>query len=126
MRIGGADVSALPVSRRGVGIVFQSYALFPNLTAASNVAYGLENGSGMRRREVNRRVEELLDLVGLRGLGGKFPAQLSGGQQQRVALARAMAPRRASCCWTSPFPPSTPRCACACAAKSVRCSSGCG
>ena len=92
VRIGGADVSALPVSRRGVGIVFQSYALFPNLTAASNVAYGLENGSGMRRREVNRRVEELLDLVGLRGLGGKFPAQLSGGQQQRVALARAMAP----------------------------------
>jgi len=89
VRIQGRDVSALPVSKRNIGIVFQSYALFPNLTAASNVAYGL--GSVSDRKLVRRRVEELLDLVGLAGMGGKFPAQLSGGQQQRVALARAMA-----------------------------------
>ncbi|MGE4552683.1 MAG: putative 2-aminoethylphosphonate ABC transporter ATP-binding protein [Desulfovibrionaceae bacterium] len=86
----GRDVSALPVARRNVGIVFQSYALFPNLTAERNVAYGL-TGKGVTAVGVRRRVRELLDLVGLGGMGNKFPAQLSGGQQQRVALARAMA-----------------------------------
>jgi len=84
------DVSALPVSRRRVGIVFQSYALFPNLTAAENVGYGLKNRR-MDRGALTRRVQELLDLVGMPGMGRKYPAQLSGGQQQRVALARAMA-----------------------------------
>jgi iron(III) transport system ATP-binding protein len=86
----GRDVSVLPVSKRNVGIVFQSYALFPNLTAFQNVGYGLRS----RRKDrdaVRRRVEELLDLVGLQLMGSKYPAQLSGGQQQRVALARAMA-----------------------------------
>jgi iron(III) transport system ATP-binding protein len=86
----GREVSRLPVSRRNVGIVFQSYALFPNLTAAQNVAYGLKN-RWTRKREVAQRVEELLELVGLTGMEDKYPAQLSGGQQQRVALARAMA-----------------------------------
>ena len=88
--ISGRDVSALPVSRRNVGIVFQSYALFPNLTAADNVAYGLRSGP-QAGGNIARRVNELLSLVGLTGLQGKYPAQLSGGQQQRVALARAMA-----------------------------------
>ena len=88
--IGGRDVSSLPTARRNVGIVFQSYALFPNLTAAQNVAYGLRN-QGMPRPDMARRVDELLALVGLSGMQGKYPAQLSGGQQQRVALARAMA-----------------------------------
>jgi len=88
--LGGADVTELPVSRRNVGIVFQSYALFPNLSVEENVAYGLVN-KGLPRRDIRLRVMELLDLVGLPGLGAKFPAQLSGGQQQRVALARAMA-----------------------------------
>ncbi|MEX2648071.1 MAG: putative 2-aminoethylphosphonate ABC transporter ATP-binding protein [Alphaproteobacteria bacterium] len=86
----GRDVSALPPSARDFGIVFQSYALFPNLTVAANVAYGLENRR-TPRAEVRRRVEELLDLVGLGDQGRKYPAQLSGGQQQRVALARALA-----------------------------------
>ena len=84
------DVSRLPVSKRNVGIVFQSYALFPNLSARSNIAYGLK-GQGKNRQAVRRRVDELLELVGLQGMGRKYPAQLSGGQQQRVALARAMA-----------------------------------
>jgi iron(III) transport system ATP-binding protein len=88
--LGGRDVSRLPVSRRNVGIVFQSYALFPNLTAGRNVGYGLRGGQ-RDREEITRRVEELLQLVGLQGLAEKYPAQLSGGQQQRVALARAMA-----------------------------------
>jgi len=88
--IGGRDVSRLPTSRRNVGIVFQSYALFPNLTAADNVAYGLRNNV-RPREEVSRRVDELMALVGLPGMQAKYPSQLSGGQQQRVALARAMA-----------------------------------
>ncbi|RMD60978.1 MAG: putative 2-aminoethylphosphonate ABC transporter ATP-binding protein [Alphaproteobacteria bacterium] len=86
----GRDISVLPPTQRDFGIVFQSYALFPNLTVHKNIAYGLENRK-MRRAEINQRVEELLDLVGLADQGDKYPAQLSGGQQQRVALARAIA-----------------------------------
>jgi iron(III) transport system ATP-binding protein len=86
----GRDISALPPSKRDFGIVFQSYALFPNLTVRKNVAYGLENRRGTKA-EVVRRVDELLDMVGLRDQGDKYPAQLSGGQQQRVALVRALA-----------------------------------
>jgi iron(III) transport system ATP-binding protein len=86
----GRDISALPPTRRDFGIVFQSYALFPNLTAAKNVAYGLENAR-VPKGDVARRVRELLEMVGLRDQGEKYPAQLSGGQQQRVALARALA-----------------------------------
>lgn len=88
--IEGRDVSWFPVSQRRVGIVFQSYALFPNLTARQNIAYGLQS-QGQSRQAVRQRVDALLDLVGLRGMGGKHPAKLSGGQQQRVALARALA-----------------------------------
>ncbi len=87
---GGKDVSWLPPSQRDFGIVFQSYALFPNLTATQNIGYGLEN-SQLPRSQVRARVEELLAVVGLEGMGHKYPAQLSGGQQQRVALARALA-----------------------------------
>jgi len=86
----GRDISLLPVAERDFGIVFQSYALFPNLTVTRNVAYGLE-GRGTARAAVRARVAELLELVGLPEQGDKYPAQLSGGQQQRVALARAIA-----------------------------------
>jgi iron(III) transport system ATP-binding protein len=84
------DISALPPAERDFGIVFQSYALFPNLTVYKNVAYGLENRK-LPRARIKERVAELLGLVGLSDQGHKYPAQLSGGQQQRVALARAMA-----------------------------------
>jgi iron(III) transport system ATP-binding protein len=86
----GRDVSALPAAKRDFGIVFQSYALFPNLTAAKNVAYGLENAR-LPRAQIRARVRELLAMVGIPEQGDKYPAQLSGGQQQRVALARALA-----------------------------------
>jgi iron(III) transport system ATP-binding protein len=86
----GRDISALPPAARDFGIVFQSYALFPNLTVRQNVAYGLENAR-QRRAAVDARVGQLLELVGLPDQGHKYPAQLSGGQQQRVALARALA-----------------------------------
>ena len=90
IEIAGRDVSNLPPAARDFGIVFQSYALFPNLTVAANVGYGLVNRRA-GRAEIDRRVAELLALVGLPDQGQKYPVQLSGGQQQRVALARALA-----------------------------------
>jgi len=87
---GGRDISRLPAMQRDYGIVFQSYALFPNLTIFDNVAYGLVNRR-KGRDEIHRRVGELLKLVGLPDSGSKYPGQLSGGQQQRIALARALA-----------------------------------
>ena len=86
----GRDISKLPPAQRDYGIVFQSYALFPNLTVAENIAYGLKK-SRRYAEGINRRVEETLTLVGLPGTEKKYPAQLSGGQQQRIALARALA-----------------------------------
>ena len=86
----GRDVSTAPPAARDYGIVFQSYALFPNLTIRANVAYGLVNRR-RQRAEIEARVKELLTLVGLPDAGPKYPAQMSGGQQQRVALARALA-----------------------------------
>ena len=90
IEIAGRDVSRLPPAARDFGIVFQSYALFPNLTVASNVGYGLVN-LRRSRAEIDKRVRELLTLVGLGDQETKYPVQLSGGQQQRVALARALA-----------------------------------
>jgi len=86
----GRDITRLPPMQRDYGIVFQSYALFPNLTVADNVAYGLVNRR-MGRAAREARVAELLALVGLPESGARYPAQLSGGQQQRVAIARALA-----------------------------------
>ncbi len=90
IRQAGHDISTLPPAQRDYGIVFQSYALFPNLNVADNVAYGLVNRR-TPRAQVQARVRELVALVGLPGSEGKYPAQLSGGQQQRIALARALA-----------------------------------
>lgn len=87
---GGKNISWLPPEKRDFGIVFQSYALFPNLTVAENIAYGLRN-QRTRRADIKNRVDELLNVIGLPDSGRKFPTQLSGGQQQRVALARAIA-----------------------------------
>ena len=86
----GRDISRLPPAQRDYGIVFQSYALFPNLSVADNVAYGLVNRN-TPRAQAKARVSELVALVGLPGSEARFPAQLSGGQQQRIALARALA-----------------------------------
>jgi iron(III) transport system ATP-binding protein len=86
----GRDISTAPPSARDYGIVFQSYALFPNLTIRDNIAYGLVNRR-RARAEIEARVQELLTLVGLPDAGIKYPSQLSGGQQQRIALARALA-----------------------------------
>lgn len=89
---GEADVTALPVEQRGIGMVFQHYALFPQMTVAANIGYGLKI-RGTADAERARMVGELVDLVRLNGLEHKRPSELSGGQRQRVALARAVAAR---------------------------------
>ena len=94
LRIEGRLVNDLPPHKRNVNTVFQNYALFPHMSVAQNVAFGLRM-AGLGKTEVGERVEEYLDLVGLLGHKERSPAQLSGGQQQRVALARALAKRPA-------------------------------
>jgi putative spermidine/putrescine transport system ATP-binding protein len=89
---GDADVTAQPIEQRNVGMVFQSYALFPNMSVAENIGYGLRVRSSTRR-ETLRKVDELLSLVQMEGYGERRIDQLSGGQRQRVALARALAVR---------------------------------
>jgi iron(III) transport system ATP-binding protein len=101
----GSDVvttptAMLPPERRGVGVVFQDYALFPHLSVADNVGFGLRRTRGAQRR---RRVDDMLALVGLPDARHRFPHELSGGQQQRVALARALAPTPALLLLDEPF-----------------------
>ena len=107
--VGGRQVCqpgyAMPPEQRNVGMVFQEGALFPHLTVAQNVAYGLSRGNGR-----DKRVEEVLELVGLDGLGRRMPHELSGGQQQRVALARALAPRPEVLLLDEPFSNLDPDC----------------
>lgn len=90
--IGGEDVTNRPPYKRNTGIVFQQFALFPHMTVAENIAYGLEVGGNHTEEEISERVDEMLELVQLPETANRNPSQLSGGQQQRVALARALAP----------------------------------
>lgn len=89
--INGTRVNNLPGSRRGIGFVFQNYALFRYMTVADNIAFGLKVQK-KGRSEIKERVEELLELISMKELGKRYPHQLSGGQRQRVAFARALAP----------------------------------
>jgi spermidine/putrescine ABC transporter ATP-binding subunit len=89
IRIGGRDMTALPPHRRNTGMVFQSYALFPHLSVAENIAFGLKR-RGAPREEIRRRVNEIVAVLRLEGLEQRLPRQLSGGQQQRVAVGRAL------------------------------------
>ncbi len=88
--IADQDVTAVPANKRNVGMVFQQYALFPNMTVADNIQFGLKV-RGMDKRLCQQRVEEMLALIHMEGFAKRYPHQLSGGQQQRVALARALA-----------------------------------
>jgi putative spermidine/putrescine transport system ATP-binding protein len=91
VQVNGADISRTPAHKRNMGMVFQSYSLFPNLTVAQNVDFGLRTRK-ITKPDRTRRVAEMLHLVQLSTQAGRYPHQLSGGQQQRVALARALAP----------------------------------
>jgi len=90
--VGGRDVTNLKPNQRDIGMVFQAYALFPNLTVAQNIGFGLKV-AGVPRAESDARVAEMLSIIKLPEFGNRYPYQLSGGQQQRVALARALAPK---------------------------------
>ena len=92
VRLAGRDVTDLPPAKRGIGVVLQSYALFPHMRVADNVAFGLKS-QRVPRAEVTTRVTEALDMVGMSAYGRRLPRELSGGQQQRVAIARALAIR---------------------------------
>jgi putative spermidine/putrescine transport system ATP-binding protein len=92
IRIDGKDVTTLKPNQRNIGMVFQAYALFPNLTVAQNIGFGLKV-AGMPKADANARVAAMLELIKLPQFGDRYPYQLSGGQQQRVALARALAPK---------------------------------
>jgi putative spermidine/putrescine transport system ATP-binding protein len=92
IHVDGKDITGLRPNQRQLGMVFQAYALFPNLNVGDNIGFGLKV-AGMPREERRARVEEMLTLIGLAGYDKRFPYELSGGQQQRVALARAIAPR---------------------------------
>jgi putative spermidine/putrescine transport system ATP-binding protein len=115
----GADLASVPPSKRGLGIVFQSYALFPHMNVAQNIAFGLEM-RGIDRTERDKRTADVMKLVGLEGFAERFPRRMSGGQQQRVALARALVIKPALSCSTSRSPISTPSCARRCRASSGR------
>lgn len=88
--INSVRVNDLPGSKRGIGFVFQNYALFRYMTVADNIAFGLKVQK-KNRKEIKNRVDELLELISMKDLGGRYPHQLSGGQRQRVAFARALA-----------------------------------
>src|SRR5271157_4109147 len=92
IEIEGKDLTFVPPNKRNVGMVFQSYALFPNMTVAGNIAYGLRM-AGKPKAEINQRIKEMLALIHMEDFSDRYPSQLSGGQQQRVALARALAIR---------------------------------
>ncbi|THF57948.1 ABC transporter ATP-binding protein [Ollibium composti] len=90
--VGGKDITRLRPNQRNIGMVFQAYALFPNLTVAQNIGFGLRV-AGASRADIDKRVAEMLALISLPQMADRYPYQLSGGQQQRIALARALAPK---------------------------------
>lgn len=119
---GEDDVTDLSTENRGIGLVFQNYALYPHLTVKQNILFPLQNLRGkdkMTKEAMLERAHEAARLVQIEELLERKPSELSGGQQQRVAIARALVKMPACCCWTSRCPTLTPACACRRARKSA-------
>ena len=119
----GVDVTAQPIEKRNIGMVFQSYALFPNMSVAGNIGYGLRI-RGKSKAESNARVSEMLDLMRISKLAERRIDQLSGGQRQRVALAGLWLSSHAPCCSTSRSRHWTPNFGRSCGSRSTSCSAG--
>lgn len=117
----GKDFSRVPIHKRGFGYVFQSYALFPHLNVFENVAFGLKERK-TDKKEIQRRVMEMLERVNLNGFEKRLPAEMSGGQRQRVALAVRWCFSLSCCCWTSLCPIWMRSCAWKCAWRFAACS----
>ena len=118
IRIGGQDVTHLGANQRNIGMVFQAYALFPNLTVAQNVGFGMRVAK-RPRAEIKARVAEMLELIGLPDLGNRYPFQLSGGNSSVWRWRARSRSSRACCCSTSRFPRLMRRSASPCAKKSA-------
>ena len=114
----GEDITHRPPNKRDVGMVFQAYALFPNMTVAQNIGFGLKVRKAPEAT-IKQRIEEMLALIHLEQKGGSYPHQLSGGQQQRVALAAPSPSILVFCYWTSRSQPWMPRSVFPCAQRSA-------
>ena len=123
--IGDRDVAKIPPNKRGISMVFQSYALFPHLNIWENIAYGLRVAK-LPQDEIIRRTNDVVELMQLKGMEKRFPNQLSGGQQQRVALAAPWSSSLPCCCLTNPCPTWTPSSVRTCGMSSAPSSSGWG
>jgi putative spermidine/putrescine transport system ATP-binding protein len=117
--VGRQDITRVPANKRNMGIVFQAYSLFPNMTARDNVAYGLRL-RGVDTATRRRKAGEMLDLVGLNAQADRYPHQMSGGQQQRVALARALAIEPSVLLLDEPLSRSRSSPACSCSTSHCR------
>lgn len=117
VRVDGATIDHLPANQRNIGIVFQNYALFPHMTVAENVAYGLR-ARGVRGPEVQARISRFLDIVQLGGFRERLPRQLSGGSSSGWRLHVHSPSNRRSCCSTNRLPPSTATSASTCRSRS--------
>lgn len=120
--IGDTRMNDIPPAERGVGMVFQSYALYPHLSVAENMSFGLKL-AGAKKEVINQRVTQVAEVLQLAHLLERKPKALSGGQRQRVAIGRTWSPSRASSCSTNRFPTWMPPCASRCVSKSPVCTS---
>ena len=111
------DFTRFSAAQRNIGMVFQSYALFPHMKVFENVAYGLRIRK-LPDGQIKQRVGDVLELTGLEKLGDRYPPDLSGGQQQRVSIARPWCTSRPCCCWMNRWPTSMPKCGWRCARRS--------
>lgn len=114
--IGGKRMNEVPPSERGIGMVFQSYALYPHLSVAENMSFGLKL-AGAKKAEINQRVNQVAEVLQLAHLLERRPKALSGGQRQRVAIGRTLSPSRMSSCLMNRFPTWMRHCGCRCALR---------
>lgn len=118
--IGGKRMNEVPPSERGIGMVFQSYALYPHLSVAENMSFGLKL-AGVKKAEIYQRVNQVAEVLQLAHLLDRRPKALSGGQRQRVAIVVPWSPSQMFSCWMNRFPTWMPHCGCRCESRFLVC-----